>query len=125
MMRTMIQIKSLLVGTLLVFGIVSTSVDAAAFCISNQAKTSLHGQSLDSQNFQADIPPGKQACCATCVNPKRRDWTNLLIVSGYVPVTQESQPGWQAECRIKTPATGHVVVTGDISQISCKVQPGE
>ncbi|MBF0455894.1 MAG: hypothetical protein HQL72_13895 [Magnetococcales bacterium] len=94
-------------------------VDGWAFCVQNDSEAPLFARSLDSTKFQVDIPPGEKKCCVKCVNPQR-DKTTLLIVSGYVPVSRNSQPGWQGECRVKTKETGNITVTGSLEELHCQ-----
>ncbi|MBF0447509.1 MAG: hypothetical protein HQL67_04845 [Magnetococcales bacterium] len=98
------------------FGLVS---EGLAFCVQNDSEVSLFARSLDSGKFQVDIPPGEKKCCQKCINPKR-DKTALLIVSGYEPVSQNSHPGWQAECRTDTTESGLITVTGSLKKIACQ-----
>jgi hypothetical protein len=110
------QVKGILLGLMAGLFVVS---EAWAFCVSNATATPLFARSLDSSKFQADIAPGKQKCCPNCINP-RRGKTSLLIVSGYVPVSKNSQPGWQGECRVDTAESGNITVTGSITSLSCR-----
>lgn len=93
--------------------------EGAAFCVVNHTETSLFARSLDSVRFQATIEPGEQACCEECLPPKRKKST-LLIVSGYVPVSKDSQPGWQGECRTHVGENEKVTVTGSLTNLSCR-----
>jgi hypothetical protein len=116
MVKKMGRIKMILAGLVLGLGLVS---EGWAFCVLNGTETPLFARSLDSVTFQVNIPPGEKECCTKCVNP-RRGKASLLIVSGYVPVSRNSQPGWQGECRIETIGTGQITVTGSISELSCQ-----
>lgn len=93
---------------------------AGAFCLVNNTSELLHGRSLDITGFEADIAPGGVICCDDCVKDDQSA-VYLLVVTGYVPVAQRSQPGWKAECRIRIPAQGQVLVTGSESHINCVV----
>ncbi|GAB6052396.1 hypothetical protein JCM17960_12160 [Magnetospira thiophila] len=103
---------------ILLGGLVPTG--ARAFCIVNQTDVPLHAESLGSDGFAVDIPAADRACCAAgqCTAP-----TTLLVVSGYVPVT-EGRPGWQAECRARIAPGGQVTVIGTLKKITCNVGGG-
>ncbi|HIJ83293.1 MAG TPA: hypothetical protein HPQ00_03715 [Magnetococcales bacterium] len=92
---------------------------ADAYCLINKTNVIIHGQSLDSSAFEADIAPGESVCCDDCLY-SGQSTASLLVVTGYVPVSQNSQPGWNAECRIHVSALGQAVVTGSASRINCK-----
>ncbi len=91
---------------------------AHPFCLINHSSVFIHGQSLDSTSFEADIAPGGSVCCDDCLTDGR-SIASLLVVTGYIPVSQNSQPGWNAECRFRLSAQGEAVVTGTESQITC------
>ena len=95
---------------------------ARAYCVSNGTSVSVHGQSLDSQRFSRDIAPGAEVCCQHCGDGRPR--AILLIVTGYVPVTRDSHPGWTAECRVRVASGGRVRVTGNASRITCEADSG-
>ncbi|MBF0146207.1 MAG: hypothetical protein HQL84_09245 [Magnetococcales bacterium] len=95
-------------------------VGADAFCLVNDTNVSIHGQSLDRTAFEADIAPGGSVCCDDCLK-NNQSIASLLVVTGYVPVSQNSQPGWNAECRTRVSAQGQVIITGTASQIFCIV----
>ncbi|MBF0357135.1 MAG: hypothetical protein HQL70_00935 [Magnetococcales bacterium] len=96
-----------------------TATDGWAFCVQNQTATTLFARSLDSTKFQVNIGPGEQQCCSDCIN-RSRGQTTLLIVSGYVPISKNSQPGWQGECRVDTDQDGKITVTGSKSKLTCQ-----
>ncbi|MBF0414984.1 MAG: hypothetical protein HQL77_00455 [Magnetococcales bacterium] len=116
-------INRILCGVVVLMGIVACNpVVANAFCLINGTNIQLHSQSLDSTAFQVDIPPGQRVCCDDCLK-NGRTVASLLVVTDYVPVSQNSRPGWKAECRFQVSATGQAVVTGNSSHISCAVGP--
>lgn len=96
---------------------------AEAFCINNGTNVTLHSQSLDSHTFEHDIPAGKKVCCSQCSATQKA--AIVMIVSGYVPVSGNRHPGWQAECRVKVPPGKQVLVTGDLQHLSCRTQPDQ
>ncbi|MBF0109715.1 MAG: hypothetical protein HQL76_11110 [Magnetococcales bacterium] len=102
-----------LLGILMIF-----PIEAGAFCLVNDTDVPVHGQSLDSTPFEADLAPGATVCCDDCLQ-NGQSIASLLVVTGYVPVSQNSQPGWLAECRTRVTARGQIVVTGSASQIFC------
>ena len=93
-----------------------------AYCVSNDTSVAVHGQSLDSQRFSQEIAPGAEVCCQDCSGGRSR--AILLIVTGYVPVTRDSHPGWSAECRVRVARNGRVRVTGNTSRIICETDSG-
>lgn len=116
-------IKRILYSIVVLVGmLVCNPVAAGAFCLVNGTNIQLHSQSLDSTAFQVDIPPGQRVCCDNCLK-NGRTVASLLVVTDYVPVSQNSRPGWKAECRFQVSAAGQVVVTGTSSQITCAVGP--
>jgi hypothetical protein len=90
-----------------------------AFCVQNETQTPLFARSLDSVKFQANIPPGDNQCCEGCINRKRGK-TTLLIVSGYEPISKNSHPGWQGECRIHAVESSNITVTGSLTKLICQ-----
>jgi hypothetical protein len=115
----MAKITKIGLALLALIGVALTATDGWAFCIQNQTATALFARSLDSTKFQVNIGPGEQQCCSDCIN-RSRGQTTLLIVSGYVPVSKNSQPGWQGECRVKTNQDRKITVTGSISKLKCR-----
>ncbi len=92
---------------------------AFAFCVVNNTGVELYGRSLDSGSFHHSIGAGQKLCCDTPQCAPKNNTALLLIVTNYVPVGRGSQPGWRAECRVKTSATGVVRVVGDVAKIAC------
>ena len=97
---------------------------AQAFCVGNDASAKIHVQSLSAPGFEGDIEPKKHMCCTdkNCVS-KSTKRTQVLVVTGYVPVTkQKGRPGWKAECRAKVQMDEWVEVKGALNKISCKAR---
>jgi len=102
----------------------ASAAPASAFCVANQTKVKIHVQSLSAPGFEGDIEPNKQLCCNgdACVSKKSKR-TQVLVVTGYVPVTkQKGRPGWKAECRAKVSMDEWVEVKGALNKISCKTR---
>ncbi|MBF0142776.1 MAG: hypothetical protein HQL57_03310 [Magnetococcales bacterium] len=113
----------LLLCSLLMTGGWSLSAEASGYCVVNGADVEIHVVSLDTPAFVADIPPGEDRCCEApgCFKRKQRT-TILMVVTGYVPVTRESHPGWEAECRIRPSSGDSVMVTGGQQRIQCEIR---
>ncbi len=112
MNETMAKITVALVSTILL----TLPATVHAFCLVNETAVELHAQSLDSQRFERDVAAGGKMCCPAC----KRQRTTLLIVTGYVPVSGNSQPGWRAECRARVDRSQTVVVSGGLNRIVCQ-----
>jgi hypothetical protein len=94
---------------------------AGAFCVSNASSTKIHAQSLSTPSFEGDIQPKQHLCCTdkSCVG-KSSAGTQVLVVTGYVPVTKKKgRPGWKAECRAKVKMDEWVEVKGALNKIAC------
>jgi len=87
---------------------------AAAFCVDNRASAAVYAIALDGSGFEADIAPGTDAC-----GQGKSAQTQVLAVTGYVPVAKNKRPGWQAECRINLGADDRALVRGDAKRITC------
>lgn len=111
-----------LAGLMLCLLLVLPGGAAMAFCIQNDTDVSLHAQALDSSNFSADIAPGGSQCCegSSCF-PSGRAQTLIMVVTGYRPVSNDSHPGWQAECRGRVGARQRLTVDGSLDKIQCRV----
>ncbi len=109
---------------LVAVGVGAAPKPAGAFCVSNQSNVPIHAQSLSAPGFEGDIAPKQHLCCADkkCT-AKSSQRTQVLVVTGYVPVTKKKgRPGWKAECRAKVKTDEWVEVKGTLAKISCKAR---
>ncbi|OSM01692.1 hypothetical protein [Magnetofaba australis] len=107
-------------GALTALLLLAAPAPAAAFCVFNQTAENIHVQALDASRYQADIAPGGKACCAA--SQCRNDPTPLMAMSGYTPVKPGGQPGWDGECRVKTPRNGSAMVSGGGRALRCSLK---
>ncbi|MCB2102155.1 MAG: hypothetical protein KDE22_14860 [Rhodobacterales bacterium] len=93
--------------------LLSATLPARAFCLTNGADVPVHVMALDASGFEADLPPGRDLC-QDAAGP-----TQILAVTGYVPLAPGRRPGWRAECRIRLAPDGAARITGHRDALAC------
>lgn len=110
--------------SIIALSVLAAPTPAGAFCIANDSNVQIHAQSLSAPGFEGDIQPKQHLCCTDkkCMG-KSADRSQVLVVTGYVPVTkQKGRPGWKAECRAKVKMDEWVEVKGTLNKISCNAR---
>ncbi|MEG3638859.1 hypothetical protein [Magnetococcus sp. PR-3] len=88
-----------------------------AFCVQNALAARIHVQALDSTDFKGDIPAGKKLCCSK--KQCRKSATPLILMSGYIPVSNSGQAGWKSDCRVLAKQGATLRITGILEKILC------
>nr|CRH07273.1 Conserved protein of unknown function [Candidatus Magnetococcus massalia] len=86
-------------------------------CVENRTETQIHVQALNSTGFHMSLAPGEKRCCSS--EGCRTESTPLIILSGYIPISTEGQPGWRSECRTQAEPGETVIVDGTLDAIRC------
>ncbi len=123
-MKTIRRTFAISVLSVMALGVWAAPKPASAFCIGNDSNVQIHAQSLSAPGFEGDIQPKQHICCTDkkCMG-KSADRSQVLVVTGYVPVTkQKGRPGWKAECRAKVKMDEWVEVKGTLNKISCNAR---
>ncbi|ABK45856.1 hypothetical protein Mmc1_3370 [Magnetococcus marinus MC-1] len=87
------------------------------FCVQNALAARIHVQALDSSPFEGDIAAGAHLCCSKVQCSKTI--TPLIVMSGYIPLSNSAQAGWKSDCRVKAHAGRTIRITGILEKILC------